>query len=257
MKYILIISFALLTFLCAEQNDQKLISLSSKMNQYQKDFDRLQMLREAKFLKKKYEESILKLQNWETRKEELKAAFAEKYRVKETSFGEGNEYGKQRARKRKQEYYDSLQTQEQHVIDSFTTAQMKFQEIKEEFMFRYSVPLTDAEINDRKKPVIEDKAQRLNMLQNYINENYAWKKCQERVFEFDRVKNVANSIEKLFPDANLTQSTISEKSKQNQIQMQNHLNQYLGIDELYKSKYGVSIFSEVRAKSMLEYIKNN
>ncbi len=257
MKYILIISFALLTFLYAEQNDHQLASLNVKMKQYQKDLDRLQMLREAKFLKKKYEDSILKLQNWEMKKEELKAAFAEKYRAKETSFGEGNEYGKQRARKRKQEYYDSLQTQEQHIIDSFTTAQMKFQELRDEFLFRYSVPLTDAEMNDGKKPVVEDKTQKVDMLHSYISENDAWKRCQERVAEFDRVKNVANSIEKLFPNANLTQSKILAKSRQNQVQMQNHLDQYLSIDKMYKSKYGISILSETRAKLMLEYIKDN
>jgi len=92
------------------------------------------------------------------------------------------------------------------------------------------------------------------MLQEYITENSAWQKCRQKVSDFDRVNRVANSIETLFPEVNLTSQAIAEKMKQNKQEMNAHASRFNSIESDYRSQFGVSISSTQRAKSILESI---
>lgn len=285
MKYFVIVSFLFSTFLSAEQNtevigvleydrvqieqvsekieqktkrsQQKNISLKRATKNYKLDSTRQQILRKAKYLKKKYETALVKFENWEMKKELLKKTFRQKNQKQYTSFGEGNSYGKERAAKRRREYYNSLDVQERHIQDRVDNAHTKLSEIKEEFLFQYAVPLTDAEMAGGEVPSIEDKTKKVQMINEYINENSAWRKCQEKVNEFDKVNRVASSIEKLFPNSNLTQSTISKKMEQNMLDMQAHINRYQGIEQEYQTKYGLILTSGERAQAILENINTH
>ncbi len=258
MKYGVIFTVLLFSsFLHAEQNSSKEVLLKSVNNQYQKDLTRQQMLRQARYLTKKHEDITRRLENWEIKKEELKKAFTQKNRLQDKSFGTGNTYGEQRANKRRQDYYKSLQQQEERLVERYLESQTKLSMLKEEFLFKFAVPLTTKEMRSGEAPTVRDKTKKVQMLNEYINENSAWEKCKERVSEFDRVQNVADSIEKLFPETNLTQNFISKKSDKNQQDMQRHIKQYQSIDQEFKIKYGISILNDTRAKAMIENINNN
>jgi hypothetical protein len=285
MKYLIIASFFLSTLLYAEQNGeviealeydkvqsklvkkkteekteqnkQKTTTVANITKKYKYDSTRQQMLRKAKYLQKKYEAALIKFENWEMKKELLKKTFREKNRKQETAFGVGNSYGKERADKRRREYYNSLDVQERHIQERVDTALMRLTDIKEEFLFQYAVPLTAAEMKGIGVPVIEDKSQKVEMLNEYINESSAWRKCREKVDEFDKVSRVAGSIEKLFPTANLTKTLIEKKMEQNKLDMQSHIDRYQGIEQEYQAKYGLAIMSGERAMAILENIKSH
>ncbi len=258
MKYgVIFVSLLFLISLHAEQNGSKNTLSKSIDRQYQKDLTRQQMLRQAKYLTKKHEDIVRRLENWEIKKEELKREFDRKNSHQDNSFGNGNTYGEQRAKKRKREYYKSLQQQEERLVERYLESQTKLAELKEEFLFRFAVPLTVKEMRGGEAPTVKDKTKKVQMLHEYINESSAWKRCKERVAEFDRVKNVADSIEKLFPETNLTQNFISKKSDKNQKDMQKHVEQYQLIDQEFKAKYGISILNDARAKAMIENINSN
>ncbi len=270
MKHLMVVSLFFLTLLNAEQNtevietlektEKKIVqttSLKSIVKKYRHDSTRQQMLRKAKYLKKKYESALVKLENWEMKKELLKKTFREKNRKQETAFGNGDSYGIERANKRRREYYNSLDVQERHIQDRVDNAHLKLTEIQEEFLFQYAVPLTDTEMNGVGVPTVEDKTQKVQMLNEYINESSAWRKCRERVDEFDKVNQVAGSIEKLFPNSNLTQSTISKEMEQNKLDMQAHIDRFQSIENEYQTKYGLSIANGERAQTILTNIKNH
>ncbi len=275
MKHLIIASFFLSTLLFAEQNgevkealeydkvksehvvnkiEQKTTTFKSATKKYKYDSSRHQMLRKAKYLKKKYETALVKFESWEMKKELLKKTFRQKNKKQETAFGSGDSYGKERADKRRREYYNSLDVQERHIQDRVDSAHLKLSSIKEEFLFQYAVPLTDAEMNGTGVPVIEDKSQKVEMLNEYINESSAWRKCREKVDEFDSVNRVAGSIEKLFPAVNLTQTVITKKMEQNKLDMQSHVSRYQSIELEYQTKYGLSIASSERAMVILKNI---
>ena len=240
-----------------KQNKQKTTTLKSVTKKYKYDSTRQQMLRKAKYLKKKYETALIKFENWEMKKELLKKTFREKNRKQETAFGAGNNYGKERADKRRRAYYNSLDVQERHIRDRVDNAHMKLAEIKEEFLFQYAVPLTDAEMKGVAIPSVEERDKKVEMLNEYINESSAWRKCRQKVDEFDKVNRVAGSIEKLFPTANLTQTVITKKMEQNKLDMQAHIDRYQGIEQEYQTKYGLSIVSVERAMAILENINTH
>jgi hypothetical protein len=259
MKYIIIFSLLFLNCLNADQNSISSLSQSFKKSnlKYKKDLTRHQMLREAKYLNKKYEDAVLKLENWDLRKEELKKDFLRKNPHLETSFGTGNEYGKKRAQKRKREYYKSLDKQEGYLQTRVAEAEAKLQDLKEEFLFQFAVPLTDEEINGGKIPEVTDRDQKVEMLNNYINETDAWKKCKERVADFESVQSIAISIEKLFPDTKLTQLYIETKSSQNLDEIRSHSEMLKKLEQDYREKYGLSITSASRAKAIIQKIHSN
>ncbi len=255
MRYILIVSFLCLSFLYGESVD--IPDRDYETKSYQDELDRQHMLRQAKYLKRKYEDSSLKLQNWEFEKERLIEEFNRKNSFNDTAFGEGNEYGKLRAKRRKDKFYKSLKSQEQHLIDSFIDVEMKLNSLKDEFMFRFSVPLTEQEISSGVKPPIEDRDIRVEMLREYISESRAYKSSRDMILDIDRVKGVVSSIERIFPEKNITISSVEDRESKNQIAMQKHLGRFLAIDEEYKLKYGIPISTKERAKYMLEYMKKN
>jgi len=236
------------------QNSEHNISRKKKVSKLQNDFARQQMLRRARFLKKRYKEALIKLDNWENKKELLISNFQKRYAKEETSFGDGNTYGKERARKRREKFYKSLEIEEQHIQERATTAEAKLRQLEEEFLFKFSVSLDEAEKSGVKTPTIKDKEQKVKMINDYLNENKAWKECWNKVSEFEKLQNVADSIEKLFPESQLTQTYISTKSQQNQEEMKEHIERYKSIDEEYKQKYGIALKNDTRAKMILENI---
>ena len=238
-------------------NIRKTVPRKSVTRSYKKESERRQMLRKAKYLKKKYELALIKFENWEAKKELLKTAFHKKNGRLDTEFGEGNSYGKKRAQKRAREYYHSLDVEERHIEERVDDAYVKLTEIQDAFLFKYAVPLTDEEMNGEDAPAIEDKTQKIEMLNEYISERSAWKICWEKANELDKVNRVARSIEKLFPKSNLTQNKISDKINQNKAQMQAHVNKYQSIELEYRTKYGISISSSERAAVMLDNINKN
>ncbi len=238
-------------------NIRKATPRKSMTRSYKKESERRQMLRKAKYLKKKYEVALIKFENWEAKKELLKTTFHKKNGRQDTEFGEGNSYGKKRAQKRTREYYHSLDIQERHIEERVDDAYVKLTEVQDEFLFQYAVPLTDEEMNGQDAPTIEDKTQKIEMLNAYITESSAWKICWEKANEFDKVNRVAHSIEKLFPKSNLTQNKISDKMNQNKVQMQAHVNKYQNIELEYRTKYGISISSSERAVVILDNINKN
>jgi hypothetical protein len=285
MKYVIIVSFLSLTLLLAEENvevidaleydkvesefatekiqpkvknnNSKTVSLVNATKEYKYDSQRQHMLRRAKYLKKKYEKALSKLENWEMKKELLKKKFLEKNRKEETAFGDGNSFGKKRAAKRRRDFYKSLEVQEQHIQELADDASMQLANIKDEFLFQYAVPLTDTEINGVGVPVVEEKEQRVQMLNDYINENVQWQKCMDKVREFDKVNSVALSIEKLFPHSNITQAEITKKMEENKQELINHINRYQDIEQMYQSKYGLAIVNSERAKKIIQNINNH
>ncbi len=255
MKYF-IVTLMFINFLYAsETNDTQ--AKHSINNQYEKDMLRRQMLRDGKYLNKRYEDALKKLTNWEVKKEELKQKYLQKYFHQDKSFGTGNEYGERRAKKRKQEYYNSLDKQDERITQRVLTAQIKLENLKKEFLLKFAVPLTKEEINGGKAPLIKEKSEKIKMLKSYIEESSAWDRCRDRVFQFDKVKVVAGSIEFLFPEANLTQVSIYQKSEQNRVNMQKHLEEFKNIDEAYWQKYGLSITDRQKAIMILKYINEN
>ena len=285
MKYVIILSFLSLTLLLAdenvevidaleydkvetgvvtekiqpkvENNNPKTLSLTNATKEYKYDSQRQHMLRRAKYLKKKYEKALSKLENWEMKKELLKTKFLEKNRKEETAFGAGNSFGKKRAAKRRRDFYKSLEVQEEHIQELADDASMQLANIKDEFLFQYAVPLTDTEINGVGVPVVEEKEQRVQMLNEYINENVQWQKCMDKVREFDKVSSVALSIEKLFPNSNITQVEITKKMEENKQELINHINRYQDIEQMYQSKYGLAIVNSERAKKIIQNINNH
>ncbi len=251
MKYYLVVVLVFMNFLFASEISNSITT------QYEKDMLRQQMLREGKHLTKRYEDVLNKLQNWEIKKEELVEAYRKKYSHQDKSFGTGNEYGQMRAKKRRQEYYNSLNKQENQLTERVIESQTKLQNLKNEFLLRFAVPLTVDEMSGGKAPLVEDKSKKIEMLNGYIRENTAWKKCRDRVFQFDKVKVVANSIEALFPETNLTQASINQKSDKNREDMQKHLEKFQDIDEAYWQKYGLSITDKQKAEMILKGIKEN
>jgi len=235
----------------SEQNNSK---TKKKVSKLQNDFARQQMLRRARFLKKRYKEALAKLDNWENKKEVLITNFQKRYAKEETSFGDGNAYGKERARKRREKFYKSLDIEEQHIQERAAVAEAKLRQLEEEFLFKFSVSLEEAEASGVKTPVIKDKEQKVQMINEYLNENRAWKKCWDKVSEFEKLQSVADSIEKLFPESQLTETYISTKSQENQEEMQEHIRRYKSIDEEYKEKYGIALKNDSRAKMILENI---
>jgi hypothetical protein len=239
------------------QNSEQNSSIGKKkVSKLQNDFARQQMLRKARFLRKKYKDALIKLDNWENKKEALINSFQKRYAKEETSFGDGNAYGKERARKRKEKFYRSLDVEEHHIQERVAVTEAKLRQLEEEFLFKFSVSLKEAEASGVKTPVIKDKEQKVQMINEYLNENEAWKQCWNKVAEFEKLQNVANSIEKLFPESQLTETYISSKSKQNQEEMQEHIRRYQSIDEEYKEKYGISLKNDSRAKMILENINS-
>ncbi len=252
MKYFFV-ALIFINFLYASETNEAQTKHSVN-NQYETDMLRRQMLREGKYLNKRYEDALKKLANWEVKKEELKQKYRQKYSHQDKSFGTGNEYGEKRAKKRRQEYYNSLDKQNERITERVLTAQAKLENLKNEFLLRFAVPLTKEEINGGKAPLIEDRSERIKMLNGYIKESSAWERCRDRVFQFDKVKVVAGSIEVLFPEANLTQVSIYQKSEQNREDMRKHLDNFQNIDEAYWQKYGLSITDRQKAKMILKYI---
>ena len=224
---------------------------------YKKESARRQMLRKAKYLQKKYEVALIKFENWEDKKELLKKTFHKKNGTKDVDFGEDNSYGKKRAQKRVRDYYRSLDLQERHIEERVDDAYVELTKIKDEFLFKYAVPITDEEMNGEQAPSIADKSQKVEMLNQYINENNAWRKCREKASEFDKISRVASSIEKVFPNSDLTKSKIAEHMAQNKAQMQSHVNRYQTIELEYRTKYGVAITSSERALAILNNINKN
>lgn len=249
MKYYLIVVLVFMNFLSASELNVGITT------QYEKDMSRQQMLRNGKHLSKRYEDALNKLQNWEIKKEELIEAYRKKYSHQDKSFGTGNEYGQMRAKKRRQEYYNSLNKQENQINERVIESQIKLQNLKNEFLLKFAVPLTAEEMNGGKAPLIKDKSEKIQMLNGYIEESNAWQRCRDRVFQFDKVKVVANSIEVLFPEANLTQASINQRSEQNIENMQKHLEKFQDIDEAYWQKYGISITDRQKAKIILRGIE--
>jgi hypothetical protein len=227
-----------------------------KMTQLQRDFARQQMLRKARFLRKRYKEALAKLDNWESKKEALIQSFQKKYAKQDTAFGDGNSYGERRARKRREKFYRSLEIEEQHIIERATAAEEKLRQLEEDFIFQFAVTLEEAESSGVKTPTIKDKEQKVQMIQEYLNENRAWKKCWEKVREFEKLQNVASSIEKLFPESQLTESYISDKKQQNEEEMQEHIQRYENIDQEYKEKYGLALKNDARARAILEKLNS-
>jgi hypothetical protein len=197
---------------------------------------------------------MTKLENWELEKEQKKKNFFRRYSREDTSFGSDNSYGKKRADRRKREFFRSLAVQEKHIQDRVEDTIEKLADIKAEFLYKFAVPLTESEMSGGTPPSIENKTKRVEMLQEYINENSAWEKCRQKVSDFDRVSRVANSIETLFPEVNLTSQAISEKMQKNKQEMNSHASRFNSIETDYRSQYGVSISSTQRAKSILESI---
>ncbi len=255
MKYYFIL-LVFINFLYASEVNDKQIK-DGVITKYEKDMLRQQMLRDGKHLIKRYEDALNKLQNWEIKKEELIEVYKQKYSYQDKSFGTGNEYGKTRAKKRRQEYYNSLNKQEEQITERVLELQTKLQNLKNEFLLRFAVPLTAEEMNGGKTPLIKDKNEKIKMLNGYIIENTAWERCRDRVFQFDKVKVVANSIEVLFPETNLTQVSINQRSEQNREDMRKHLEKFQDIDEVYWQKYGLSITDKHKAKMILKYIQEN
>ncbi len=251
MKYYFIIVLVFINFLSASE-----ISDSVTVK-YEKDMLRQQMLRDGKHLVKRYKDALNKLENWEIKKDELIKTYGQKYSHQDKSFGTGNEYGQKRAKKRRQEYYDSLNKQENRLNERVIESQIKLQNLKNEFLIRFAVPLTANEMNGEKAPLIKDKSKKVEMLNGYIRENTKWESCRNRIFEFDKVKVVADSIEALFPEANLTQVSINKRSEKNKEDMQKHLDKFQNIDEAYWQKYGLSITDRQKAKLILKYIQEN
>jgi hypothetical protein len=236
-----------------EQNRSR---VKKKVSKLQNDFARQQMLRRARFLKKRYKEAMIKLDNWENKKELLIANFQKRYAKEDTSFGDGNAYGKERARKRREKFYKSLDIEEQHIQERAAVAEAKLRQLEEEFLFKFSVSLEEAEASGTRTPAIKDKEQKVQMINEYLDENRAWKQCWNKVSEFEKLQNVAGSIEKLFPESQLTEDYIATKSKQNQEEMQEHIQRYKSIDEEYKQKYGIALKNDTRAKMILENINS-
>ncbi len=261
MQYIIIISLLFLNFMNAEKIDNDIFNFKKTKKEYKreykKDLNRHQMLREAKYLTKKYNDAVLKFGNWDTRKEELKNGFLKRNPNLETSFGIGNEYGEKRAQKRKRDYYKSLDKQEGYLQTRVEEAHSKLQDLKDEFLFQFAVPLTDAEINGGKAPLVINRDQKVEMLNRYINETNLWKKCKARVSDFEDVKKISSSIEKLFPDTKLTTLYIETKSAQNQDEIRSHSQMLMEIESTYKKKYGLHISSASRAKSIIQNIHSN
>jgi hypothetical protein len=258
MRYIIAVTVFLLTTSYAEQSRVQSSYFTRIDNkEYKKDLNRLQMLKEAKFLTKKYKNAVSKFENWDMRKEELKKDFRKKNPNTDTSLGNGNEYGIKRAQKRRMEYYKSLDKQEIYLQTRVEEADAKLRALKDEFLFQFAVPLTDKEIRGGKPPQVTDRDEKVEMLNHYINEEKAYKRCKERVAHFESVKNVTASIEKLFPDTKLTTLYIDTKSSQNQDEIQEHLLELKRIDEEYKAKYGLPVLDAQRAKAIIQKIHSN
>ncbi len=230
---------------------------STSTPDYKLDVERQRMLRKAKYLKKKHEVALLKLESWEDKKDLLKQAFEKKNRKELLSLGVNNEYAKRRAAKRRREYLRSLAVQEEHIVNREEEARKKYEEIQEEFLIRFAVPLTDEEMSGEAAPIVEGKLEKIQMLNEYINETIAWKECWEKVADFERVERVAPSLAKLFPMANLNPETIKAKKEENKRQMQSHVSRYQSIDLDYQSKYGLSIASKERAQMILDSLDKN
>lgn len=251
MKYIILV-FILFVDVSFAQSPVK-----QPQQNYQKEVSRQKMLREAKFLQKRYDDALMKQQAWEERKAALTSAFNEKYRGEETAFGNGDQYGKERAKKRRNEFYASLNREERQIDQKISELEDQMMMLKEEFLFQFAVPLTQEEINGGPAPKIEEKDEKVHMLEKYINESRAWQKCREDVTEFDRVEQLAESLEKLFPENNLTARTILAKREAKEADMKQHLENREQIDQTFKTKYGLAIKDDKRAQTILKNIKES
>jgi len=134
---------------------QSVKSYRNNFKTYENDLARQQMLRRAKYLKKKYATAMTKLENWELEKEQKKKNFFRRYSREDTSFGSDNSYGKKRADRRKREFFRSLAVQEKHIQDRVEDTMAKLADIKAEFLYKFAVPLTESEMNGGTPPTTD------------------------------------------------------------------------------------------------------
>jgi len=224
-------------------------------NSYKSDIERQQMILRAKYLQKKYDNALIKFENWENKKDLLKKEFREKYR-KETASSDGD-YAKRRADRRRKDFFRSLNKEEKHIQKLVDDASIDLSSIKEKFLIKYAVPLTQDVMLGRMRAVVENKDTKIQMLNEYINENTAWKRCLDKVRDFDNISSVVSSIEKLFKDLNLTETEIAKRMEQNRAELDAHRNRYHEIEREFQSQFGLAILNKSRATMILENIKKH
>ncbi|MCH9813230.1 MAG: hypothetical protein K0U47_04725 [Epsilonproteobacteria bacterium] len=166
MNYIFVLFFLFFSLLHAETN-QSISKTTEAKIAYHNEVIRSTMLREGKYLTKKYEDALLKLENWTIQKAEKKREFYRQTSKEEITLGPDNAYGKKRAQKRRYEFYNSLQRQEEHIKKRVANVEQKLQDLNDEFYLLFSVPLTHEEMYQGIKPKVMPKEESVVNVQEH------------------------------------------------------------------------------------------
>ncbi len=254
MKYLLIL------FLFGFQLNLMALDLGeNNSSRYDNDpIVRLQMLREAKFLMQEYEMLQNRLKSWQIHKNRLIKRFeAENRDIAQMHLGQDGNYGFRLAQKRKEKFYASLEMKEKRIKKRLFGISRKLSNLKEEYRFRYAVELTKDEIFHGKAPRIEDREEKINLLQEYIKYSESYEHLRSLNARYDRAENLMQSIAKINDEEKNFEQNLTKRAQQNHQKMVEYQMMVQRLSEEFYNRYQMQISSLQMARQFLHNLRTS
>ncbi len=216
---------------------------------------RMQMVREAKILTKEYRLLENKMKSWQEHKDKLIREFHRKnMAMQNLGLGNDNNYIYIRAQKRKKEFYQSLANKERQITTRLMNVSKKLSDLKNQFLFKFAVPLTEEEMFKNRRPKLQDKDKKLQMLGTYIDYRHTYESFRKQNQQFDQVKELMASIPKVNQKEIDFDQNMTIQSQENRNKMYEYKMLSDKLAEEFYNKYGVYIENEQKAKEFMDNI---
>ncbi len=228
---------------------------NNAIDRYNDSVERIQMVRRARLLTKELELLENKLNSWNLHKESLIREFERKNKaliqMAHDSYS-GENHWIRRAKKRKREFYQSLATKEEKINNRLFEVSKKLSDLKNEFLFKYAVELTDEEMYHGKRAKVVDRERKIQMLSEYIKYMGSYEELRRRNEKFDEVRSLLSSIPKINQKEIAFDNNISEQAKINRDKMYQYETMAKRLAEEFYNRYHVNVDSSQAAKKFME-----
>ncbi len=228
------------------------------VNRYNDSIERMQMVRKAKLLTKEYELLENKLNSWNLHKESLIREFERKNKALiDMAQHRDESHWIRRANKRKKEFYLSLSRKEEKIKNRLFEVSKKLSDLKNEFLFKYAVELTEDEMYHGHRPKVVDRVRKKQMLTEYIKYMGSYEELRRKNQKFDEVQALLSSIPKINQKEIAFDNNITQKARINRDKMYQYKTMAERLAEEFYNRYHVSIDSPESAKKFMHNLNKN
>jgi len=218
--------------------------------------ERMKMVREARLLTKEQQLLNNKLQSWRKHRERLVERFERKNQaIEEMALGRDNQYGLRLAQKRRSEFYASLDKKEERIQKRLFEIEKKLSKLKNDFLFRYAVELTDDEIFHGKTARVKERTKKVEMLKEYMQYMKSYEELSALNAKYDQAEMLLQSIAKINDKEKTFEQNLTKKAQENRIKMYEYKTMADRLREEFYNQYHVQIDDMETAEKFLENIQ--